>query len=127
MKKSENEIMARKVLIIDDDTRNIFALNATLKAKGYECLSATSAQQGMAYLGSSPDIGIVLMDMMMPGMDGYEAIPKMKENFSLPIIAVTAQAMTGDREKCLQAGADDYISKPVNVDRLLGILNTYLK
>ena len=90
-------------------------------------MSTLSAAEGINLLSANDDIGIVLMDMMMPGMDGYEAIPKMKENVSLPIIAVTAQAMTGDREKCLQAGADDYISKPVNVDRLLGILNTYLK
>ena len=119
--------MQEKVLIIDDDPRNIFALTATLRSKGYLCVSAGSAIQGMAFLDESKDIGIVLMDMMMPDMDGYEAIPKIKEKYDLPVIAVTAQAMVGDKEKCLMAGADDYISKPVDVDKLLRVLHTYLK
>ncbi len=120
--------MAKQVLIIDDDNRNIFALKATLKAKGYECFSALSAQQGIAFLKTNPGIGIVLIDMMMPDMDGYEAIPKIKSQHpGLPIVSVTAQAMTGDKEKCLAAGADDYISKPVDVDKLLFILHKYLK
>src|SRR5688572_11346781 len=104
--------MPSKILIIDDDNRNIFALNATLKAKGYDCLSATSAQQGIAFLNEQNHVGIVLLDMMMPDMDGYEAIPLIKSKHNIPVIAVTAQAMLGDREKCLNAGADDYVSKP---------------
>ncbi len=119
--------MQEKVLIIDDDPRNIFALTATLRSKGYSCVAAASALQGMDFLEGSSDIGIVLMDMMMPDMDGYEAIPKIKEKYDLPVIAVTAQAMIGDKEKCLMAGADDYISKPVDVDKLLKVLHTYLK
>ena len=118
--------MPGKVLIIDDDSRNIFALNATLKARGYNCISATSAQQGIAFINEVTDIGIVLLDMMMPDMDGYEAIPLMKEKHNIPIIAVTAQAMLGDRERCLEAGADDYISKPIDVDKLESILKKYI-
>ena len=119
--------MLQKILIIDDDARNIFALKATLKAKGYGCISATSARQGIDLLQSDADIRIVLLDMMMPGMDGYEAIAAIKNMRRLPVIAVTAQAMTGDRKKCITAGADDYIAKPINVDKLLLVLNTYIK
>ena len=116
----------KEILIIDDDSRNIFALTAVLKAKKYQCLSALSAVKGLELLEENKNIGAVLMDMMMPEMDGYEAIGKMKSNTALqkiPVIAITAQAMTGDREKCLEAGADGYISKPVNVDELLVLLN----
>ena len=116
----------KEILIIDDDSRNIFALSAVLKAKKYTCLSASSAVKGLKLLEKNKNIGAVLMDMMMPEMDGYEAIGKMKSDTALqniPVIAITAQAMTGDREKCLEAGADAYISKPVNVDELLVLLN----
>lgn len=119
----------KKILIIDDDARNIFALKATLKTKGYACLTAADAQEGIALLKESADIGIVLMDMMMPDTDGYEALTLIRNDASIskvPVIALTAQAMMGDREKCLDAGADDYISKPVDVDRLLHLLNIYL-
>ncbi len=119
--------MKKRVLIIDDDARNIFALTATLRAKGFDCLSADSAQQGMAFLADSNDFFVVLMDMMMPDIDGYEAIPMIHKKYDIPVIAVTAQAMAGDREKCLRAGADDYISKPIDVDKLLAILNVYHK
>lgn len=115
----------KEILIIDDDSRNIFALTAVLKAKKYQCISAVSAVKGLELLEENKNIGAVLMDMMMPEMDGYEAIGKMKSNTTLqkiPVIAITAQAMTGDREKCLEAGADGYISKPVNVDELLILL-----
>jgi CheY-like chemotaxis protein len=119
--------MDRKILIIDDDARNTFALSAVLRARGYNCITAGSALQGIAFLRGSGDIGTVLMDMMMPEMDGYEAIPLIKKQHNVPVIAVTAQAMSGDREKCIQAGADDYISKPVDVDKLLRILQAHLK
>ena len=115
----------KEILIIDDDSRNIFALTAVLKAKKYQCISAVSAVKGLELLEENKNIGAVLMDMMMPEMDGYQAIGKMKSNTALqkiPVIAITAQAMTGDREKCLEAGADGYISKPVNVDELLVLL-----
>lgn len=116
----------KEILIIDDDSKNIFALSAVLKSKKYSCVSATSADHGLKILSANKNIGVVLMDMMMPEMDGYEAIDKMKSHEELkniPVIAVTAQAMVGDREKCMKAGADGYISKPVDVDELLRLLN----
>lgn len=116
----------KEVLIIDDDSRNIFALSAVLKAKKYQCVSAMTAGDGLKMLSSNKNIGVVLMDMMMPEMDGYEAIAKMKSHEDLkkiPVIAITAQAMTGDREKCIEAGADGYISKPVDVNELVKLLN----
>lgn len=121
--------MTGKVLIIDDDNRNIFALKAVLKAKGYECLAATGAEEGIDLLKQDPEIAVVLMDMMMPGMDGYQAIaamariPELKDT---PVIAVTAQAMVGDRERCLGAGAAGYVSKPINVEELTGLLKKYI-
>lgn len=116
----------KKILIIDDDARNIFALRATLLAKGFDCVSATDAAEGLEKLKTNNAIDAVLMDMMMPDMDGYEAIReirKLENEKRLPVVAVTAQAMVGDREKCLAAGADNYISKPIDVDRLLFILS----
>lgn len=114
-----------KVLIIDDDARNIFALSATLKAKSYTCISTTSAREAMELLNHDASVDVILMDMMMPDMDGYEAIPIFKQMEKLkhiPVIAVTAQAMVGDREKCMNAGADGYISKPIDLDQLLLLL-----
>jgi len=119
----------KKLLIIDDDSKNIFALKATLKAKGFESISALNAIEGLDLLSREPSIALVLLDMMMPEMDGYEAIQVIKKDIHLkniPVIAVTAQAMTGDKEKCLAAGADNYISKPINVDILLSLLQEYL-
>jgi two-component system cell cycle response regulator DivK len=118
-----------KILIVDDDNRNIFALKAVLKAKGYHCISATGAEEGLEILINDSNVVVVLMDMMMPGMDGYEAIAKMKREPRLkdiPVIAVTAQAMMGDRERCLNAGAVGYVSKPINVDELMKLLNLYV-
>ena len=121
----------KAVLIIDDDLRNTFALSAVLIAKGYEVISANNMVEAFAVLEKgSNEIGIILLDMMMPGMDGYEAIPVLKstENFKqIPVVAVTAQAMAGDREKCIEAGADDYVAKPVDVDMILKILKEYIK
>lgn len=118
-----------KVLIVDDDNRNIFALTAVLKARGYQCVSATGAEEGLEILKNDSDIAVVLMDMMMPGLDGYEAMAMMRNNPELkdvPVIAVTAQAMLGDKERCLNAGAVGYISKPINVDELIRMLNLYV-
>lgn len=123
------EVPTKKILIIDDDNRNIFALSAVLKAKKFSCVSASSAQQGFEKIASDKDIAIVLMDMMMPDMDGYQAMAKMQEDATMkdiPVIAVTAQAMVGDRERCLSAGAKGYISKPVNVEELIIQLNKYI-
>jgi CheY-like chemotaxis protein len=118
--------MDSKILIIDDDNRNIYALRLVLKAKGFECLTALDAPTGIELLKEGNGIGIVLMDMMMPGMDGYEAIGIIRNTpgqEDLYIIAVTAQAMVGDREKCLAAGASAYVSKPIDVDVLLELLH----
>jgi two-component system, cell cycle response regulator DivK len=118
----------RTILIIDDDNRNIFALTAVLKAKGFVVVSALSAKEGIQLLQTNRGIKVVLLDMMMPDMDGYEALRLIRNNEKLkniPVVAVTAQAMVGDREKCLEAGADDYVSKPIDVDFLLRILNRY--
>jgi len=117
----------KTILIIDDDARNIFALKATLASRGFKCLSTQSASEGIDLLRQQ-GIKIVLMDMMMPEMDGYEALQLIRSNDAIkgiPVIAVTAQAMVGDREKCLQAGADDYISKPIDVDDLMNKLEKY--
>lgn len=120
--------MAR-VLIIDDDTRNIFALSAVLKSRQFECVSAGSAIEGLDKLSNDESIGIVLLDMMMPEMDGYETIRLIREGYykELPIIAVTAQAMVGDKEKCLEAGANAYLAKPIDVDQLIILLHRFLK
>jgi CheY-like chemotaxis protein len=119
--------MKKKILIVDDDARNIFALSATLKAKSFDCLSCTSAEEALKLLKGDEHIDAILIDMMMPDMDGYEAIPLIKRIPSreeTPVISVTAQAMVGDKEKCLEAGADGYISKPIDVDKLLLLLST---
>ena len=115
----------KKILIIDDDNRNIFALSATLRAKKFECVSCNNAKDALTLLKSDDVIDAVLIDMMMPDMDGYEGIfeiRKIEKRNRMPVIAVTAQAMQGDREKCLEAGADGYISKPINVDKMLDLL-----
>ena len=115
-----------KILIIDDDSRNVFALNAVLKTKNFTCVSATNAEDGLHLMRTSNEIGLVLMDMMMPDMDGYEAISEMKKDIQLnkiPIISVTAQAMMGDKERCLAAGADAYVSKPVQINELLRLID----
>ena len=120
--------MAKKVLIVDDDNRNIFALTAVLKARGYQCISTLGAEDAIALLKEDRDIAVVLMDMMMPGMDGYQAMAEMRKIPDLkhiPVIAVTAQAMVGDRERCIDAGAVGYISKPINVDELIKLLTKY--
>jgi CheY-like chemotaxis protein len=117
----------KRVLIIDDDARNIFALSATLRAKSFDCISCAGAREALEILKKEEVVDAVLIDMMMPDIDGYEAIPLIKgieSRTNTPVFAVTAQAMVGDREKCLQAGADGYISKPINVDNLLQLLRS---
>jgi CheY-like chemotaxis protein len=122
------DIKNKGILIIDDDARNIFALKATLASRGFSCVTALSALEGIELLQKQQGIKIVLMDMMMPEMDGYEALKVIRGDNAIKgsiIIAVTAQAMVGDREKCLEAGADDYISKPIDVDTLLAKIEKY--
>jgi len=117
------------VLIVDDDIRNIFALTSVLEREQMIVLSAETCKAAIEVLQRTPDVDIVLMDIMMPGMDGYEtmrAIRSRSELRSLPIIALTAKAMKGDREKCIEAGASDYIAKPVHTDQLLAMLRRWL-
>ncbi|RYY62218.1 MAG: response regulator [Chitinophagaceae bacterium] len=119
-----------KILIIDDDQKNIFALTAVLRSRGYSTVSALSAEEGLDLLDTSSGIRIVLLDMMMPDIDGYEMLSRIRKSevyWNLPVVAVTAQAMPGDKEKCIAAGADEYVSKPVDIDRLVSLLNEYLK
>jgi CheY-like chemotaxis protein len=126
---SDEDLMRRTVLLVDDDSRNIFALSSVLERRGMEVLTATTGSEAIAVLESRSDVAIVLMDIMMPGMDGYETIQVIRENPGfrrLPILALTAKAMKGDREKCLEAGASDYLAKPVNVDQLLSALRMWL-
>ncbi|HEV3080402.1 MAG TPA: response regulator, partial [Gemmataceae bacterium] len=122
-------LAGRKVLIVDDDLRNIFALTCTLERHQMEVLHAENGRTGIEVLRGTPGIDIVLMDIMMPEMDGYETmrtIRKIEEFKALPIIALTAKAMKGDREKCVEAGASDYIAKPVNAEQLLSLLRVWL-
>jgi len=122
-------MVMKKVLIVDDDSKNIFALSAMLKSKGWETVTATSMQEAMDVLAITKSISIILLDMMMPDMDGYEGLGIFRKDPLLKdfrVIAVTAQAMTGDREKCLAAGADEYVSKPIDIDRLLNLMNQFI-
>ena len=115
-------------MIIDDDARNIFALAAVLKSRGIPVISTMSARQGMNLLQTNKNIKAVLLDMMMPDMDGYETIQQIREHensMDLPIVAVTAQAMLGDRERILKAGASQYVSKPIDIDILMEVLNNF--
>jgi CheY-like chemotaxis protein len=118
--------MPAKILLIDDEPRNLIALSATLRARGYSCVSVGSAKEGIKALQDDNDIGLVLLDMMMPEMDGYEAMPLLHGVRDVPIIAVTARAMVGDKEACIAAGATDYLSKPVDVDKLVEMVRAYL-
>ena len=120
----------KKVLIIDDDARNIFALTATLRARRFECISCSSAAEALDLLQSDVAVDAILMDMMMPEMDGYEAIPRIRQiekRKDTLVLAVTAQAMIGDREKCLQAGMNDYVSKPVDFPSLFRAIGKWSK
>jgi CheY-like chemotaxis protein len=125
-----NEVLrGRKILVVDDDARNIFALTSLLENHDMEVISTTNGRDAIEIIERTPDLSIVLMDIMMPDMDGYETIGKIRQNatFStLPILALTAKAMKGDREKCLNAGASDYIAKPVNTDQLLSLMRLWL-
>jgi HAMP domain-containing protein/CheY-like chemotaxis protein/signal transduction histidine kinase len=126
---SDDALVGRKVLVVDDDVRNIFALSSVLERRGMIVLTAGTGREAIATLESTPGIAIVLMDIMMPEMDGYETMQVMRRNHNfrrLPIVALTAKAMKGDREKCLEAGASEYLAKPVNTDQLLSTLRMWL-
>ncbi|HTA64674.1 MAG TPA: response regulator, partial [Xanthomonadaceae bacterium] len=126
---SDKALSDKKVLVVDDDVRNIFALSSVLERHGMRVVTAGNGQEAVQRIEQDDDISLVLMDIMMPGMDGYEtmrAIRKRPSSRSLPMIALTAKAMKGDREKCLEAGASDYIAKPVHTDQLLSLLRLWL-
>jgi len=126
---SDESLISRKVLVVDDDARNIFALSSVLERRGMAVLTATTGREAIAMLEAEPDVAIVLMDIMMPEMDGYQTMEAIRANSAfrrLPIIALTAKAMKGDREKCLEAGASDYLAKPVNTEQLLSALRIWL-
>jgi CheY-like chemotaxis protein len=126
----EDPVLAgRKVLIVDDDARNIFAIASVLERHKMQVVFAENGKKGIEVLHSTPDVDVVLMDVMMPEMDGYEttrALRELPQFKTLPIIALTAKAMKGDREKCIDAGASDYITKPVATDRLLSLLRVWM-
>jgi len=127
--RSDEDLVDKKVLIVDDDVRNIFALSSVLERRGMKVLTAGTGHDAIATLEGTPDTAIVLMDIMMPGMDGYQTMSAIREDSRfqrLPIIALTAKAMKGDREKCLDAGATDYLAKPVNTEQLLSALRMWL-
>ncbi|HXM24342.1 MAG TPA: HAMP domain-containing protein [Terriglobales bacterium] len=127
--RSDDALVGKKVLVVDDDVRNIFALSSVLERRGMTVLTAGTGREAIATLESTPDLAIMLMDIMMPEMDGYETMQVIRQKASfrrLPIIALTAKAMKGDREKCLEAGASEYLAKPVNTEQLLSALRMWL-
>jgi CheY-like chemotaxis protein/signal transduction histidine kinase/HAMP domain-containing protein len=129
LNSSDEDLIGRTVLLVDDDARNIFALSSVLERRGMKVLTATTGSEAVALVETSPEIAIVLMDIMMPQMDGYQTIGAIRRDPSLsrlPIIALTAKAMKGDREKCLEAGASDYLAKPVNTEQLLLAIRMWL-
>jgi HAMP domain-containing protein/CheY-like chemotaxis protein/signal transduction histidine kinase len=126
---SDEDLIGKTALLVDDDARNIFALSSVLERRGMKVLTATTGHEAIALVESNPKIAIVLMDIMMPQMDGYQTIGVIRQNAAfarLPIIALTAKAMKGDREKCLDAGASDYLAKPVNTEQLLLAIRMWL-
>jgi CheY-like chemotaxis protein/two-component sensor histidine kinase len=129
LRQSDEALIGRKVLVVDDDVRNIFALTSLLEQHGIHAVNAENGAEAISILDEDPDIDAVLMDIMMPEMDGYETMRRIRLNSKhrlLPILALTAKAMKGDREKCLDAGASDYIAKPVNGEELLSLLRIWL-
>ncbi|MCI0638420.1 MAG: HAMP domain-containing protein [Gemmataceae bacterium] len=126
---SDEDLRGKTVLVVDDDARNIFALSSVLERRGMSVLIAHTGREAVDIVTGTPDIAIVLMDIMMPEMDGFQTMQVIRRNPAfrrLPIIALTAKAMKGDREKCLEAGASDYLAKPVNTEQLLSVLRTWL-
>jgi HAMP domain-containing protein/CheY-like chemotaxis protein/signal transduction histidine kinase len=129
LNSSDEDLVGQTALLVDDDARNIFALSSVLERRGMKVLTATTGSEAVALVEKNRQIAIVLMDIMMPQMDGYQTIGVIRENPAfrrLPIIALTAKAMKGDREKCLEAGASDYLAKPVNTEQLLLAIRMWL-
>jgi CheY-like chemotaxis protein len=129
LRQSDEALVGRKVLVVDDDMRNIFALTSLLEQHSIQVVNAENGAEAISLLDKDVEIDAVLMDIMMPEMDGYETMRRIRLNSKhrlLPIVALTAKAMKGDREKCLEAGASDYIAKPVDTDELLALLRIWL-
>jgi CheY-like chemotaxis protein len=129
LNSSDEDLVGRTALLVDDDPRNIFALSSALERRGMKVFTATTGGEAIQIVQETPSLAIVLMDIMMPEMDGYQTIEKIRHDVAyrrLPIIALTAKAMKGDREKCLQAGASDYLAKPVNTEQLFSALRMWL-
>jgi CheY-like chemotaxis protein/signal transduction histidine kinase/HAMP domain-containing protein len=129
LNQSDEALIGKKVLVVDDDVRNIFALTSLLERHEMQTVAAGSGEEAIQLVTDTSDVSLVLMDIMMPEMDGYETMRRIRQDPKfrrLPIIALTAKAMKGDREKCLEAGASDYIAKPVNTDQLLSLLRIWL-
>jgi CheY-like chemotaxis protein/HAMP domain-containing protein len=127
--RSDEDLVDKQVLVVDDDIRNIFALSSVLEPRGMSVITASTGFEAIDKLEAAPSIAIVLMDIMMPEMDGYQTMRAIRQNAAfrrLPIIALTAKAMKGDREKCLEAGASDYLAKPVDTEQLLSALRMWL-
>jgi CheY-like chemotaxis protein len=126
---ADDVFRGRRILIVDDDVRNVFALTSVLEASGMDVVYAENGREGIETLRDQPEIDLVLMDIMMPEMDGYETIRAIRadDRFDqLPIISLTAKAMKGDREKSIAVGASDYITKPVDTDQLLSLMRVWL-
>jgi tubulin-specific chaperone A len=129
MHRKEEALSGKKVLIVDDDMRNVFALTSVLEEASVKVIVGRNGREGLEQLDNNTDINLVLMDIMMPEMDGYEAMKQIRNNQKyrkLPIIALTAKAMKDDRDKCINAGANDYLTKPVDTDRLLSLLRVWM-
>jgi CheY-like chemotaxis protein len=129
LRETDEALVEKKVLVVDDDVRNIFALTSLLEQHGVRVVSRETGAEAVELLDKDPEIDAVLMDIMMPEMDGYETMRRIRKNSKqrlLPILALTAKAMKGDREKCLEAGASDYIAKPVDIEELLALLRIWL-
>jgi CheY-like chemotaxis protein len=126
---ADSVFAGKKILVVDDDVRNIFSLTSVLEDHGMNVRFAENGRDAIAELEKDPEVDLVLMDVMMPEMDGYETTTAIRKNprfRSLPIIALTAKAMKGDREKCIAAGASDYITKPVDTEQLLSLMRVWL-
>jgi CheY-like chemotaxis protein len=129
LRETDLTLLGKKVLVVDDDVRNIFALTSLLEDHHLNVVHAENGRAGIELLSKAPNVDLVLMDIMMPEMDGYEtmkAIRNIPELRSLPIIALTAKAMKGDRAKCIEAGASDYITKPVDLEQLFSVLRVWV-
>jgi CheY-like chemotaxis protein len=126
---NEATFIDKKILLVDDDSRNVFALSKILNDRGMVVIKAENGKYALEELNNHPDIDLVLMDIMMPELDGYDAmrqIRSQKKYQSLPMIALTAKAMNNDKQKCIDAGANDYIAKPIDVERLLSLMRVWL-